>query len=131
MKKPLNLYTLEEVKFACNLYSDSSSQTLGYDWICNRIKELKEIKEQNEKEKKSLEESNQCDNKTNVDVDVNLNTINNNLLLILSDQLNKWIEQCESQAEIFNKNNMDVAAISSEAMAQAYWNIKQFLDVNK
>jgi hypothetical protein len=36
----LDLETLKKVKFACNLYSDSSSATLGYRWMCERINEL-------------------------------------------------------------------------------------------
>lgn len=45
-------------------------------------------------------------------------------------QLNIWIQQCEEHAEIFNKNKMDTAEISSQAMEQAYWNAKQLIDVN-
>ena len=36
----LDLETLKTVKLACNLYSDSSSSTLGYKWICDRINEM-------------------------------------------------------------------------------------------
>lgn len=36
----LNLDTLKKVKFACDLYSDSSSATLGYKWLCEKINEL-------------------------------------------------------------------------------------------
>ena len=45
-------------------------------------------------------------------------------------QLDKWIEQCEEQADIFRQNGMDNSEISSQAMAQAYWNVKQLIDVN-
>ncbi len=42
-------------------------------------------------------------------------------------QLDKWIEQCEVQNEIFDKNKLITAAISSQAMAQAYRNVKQLI----
>lgn len=48
----------------------------------------------------------------------------------VNTQLDKWIEQCEKQAEIFGQNKMDSAEISSQAMAQAYWNVKQLIDTN-
>lgn len=40
----LDLNTLKQVKFACNLYSDSSSATHGYRWLCERIIELEKLK---------------------------------------------------------------------------------------
>ncbi len=46
------------------------------------------------------------------------------------EQLDAWISQCEIQAQIFADNNMKTAEISSNAMAQAYWNVKQLIDVN-
>ena len=49
---------------------------------------------------------------------------------ILLNQLDKWIKDCENQAEIFRENKMDMAEISSQAMGQAYWNVKQFIDLN-
>ena len=52
------------------------------------------------------------------------------MLAIVIIQLDKWIEQCEEQAEIFRQNKMDTAEISSQAMAQAYWNVKQLIEVN-
>ena len=54
----------------------------------------------------------------------------NRVLATVITQLDKWIEQCEEQAEIFRQNKMDTAEISSQAMAQAYWNVKQLIDVN-
>ena len=54
----------------------------------------------------------------------------NRVLATVIIQLDKWIEQCEEQAEIFRQNKMDTAEISSQAMAQAYWNVKQLIDVN-
>jgi len=46
------------------------------------------------------------------------------------NQLDNWIEQCEEQANVFRDNKMETAEISSQAMAQAYWNVKQFIQVN-
>lgn len=54
----------------------------------------------------------------------------NTVLATVIVQLDKWIEQCEEQAEIFRQNKMETAEISSQAMAQAYWNVKQLIDVN-
>jgi len=54
----------------------------------------------------------------------------NRVLATVITQLDKWIEQCEEQAEIFRQNKMETAEISSQAMAQAYWNVKQLIDVN-
>lgn len=45
-------------------------------------------------------------------------------------QLDKWIDDSKKQAETFQKAGMDIAAMGSNAMAQAYWNVKQFIDVN-
>ncbi len=53
---------------------------------------------------------------------------NNNLII---DLLDKWIEQCEAQVIMFNENNMPTASISSRAMAQAYRNVKQIIEVNE
>jgi hypothetical protein len=39
-------------------------------------------------------------------------------------QLEKWIKTCEIQAEIFLKADIQTSQISSNAMAQAYWNVK-------
>ncbi len=53
-----------------------------------------------------------------------------NIVKSLNERLDQWIEGCEKQAEIFGLNGMETAQISSDAMAQAYWNVKQFIDVN-
>lgn len=45
-------------------------------------------------------------------------------------QLDRWIEDCEKQVEIFTKANLMTSAMSSQAMAQAYWNVKQLIEVN-
>lgn len=44
--------------------------------------------------------------------------------------INKWIEQSEENAEIFRKEGLTSAEITSVAMAQAYWNVKQLIEVN-
>ena len=56
---------------------------------------------------------------------------NNSFVDLIIDQLDKWIESSELQAELFREKKMLVSEISSQAMAQAYWNIKTFIDVNK
>lgn len=56
---------------------------------------------------------------------------NNSFVDLIIDQLDKWIESSELQAELFREKKMLVPEISSQAMAQAYWNIKTFIDVNK
>jgi hypothetical protein len=48
----------------------------------------------------------------------------------LLPQLDRWIESCEKQAEIFRENKLITSEISSNAMAQAYWNVKQLIEVN-
>ena len=45
----------------------------------------------------------------------------------LLNQLDAWIEQCRVQAEVFTAMNMEVSAISSEAMGQAYKNVKTII----
>jgi hypothetical protein len=48
----------------------------------------------------------------------------------LLPQLEKWIKDCEIQADIFLKADMPTSQISSQAMAQAYWNVKSLIEVN-
>lgn len=48
----------------------------------------------------------------------------------LLPQLEKWISDCEIQAEIFRENKLVNSEISSQAMAQAYWNVKSLIEVN-
>lgn len=45
-------------------------------------------------------------------------------------QLDHWMKGCEEQVDAFDKVNMLTSKISSQAMSQAYWNVKQFIDVN-
>ena len=52
---------------------------------------------------------------------------------ILVKQLNYWIEQNEKISNSFNLDESEIGAINSQyfnGMAQAYWNIKQFVEVN-
>ena len=62
-----------------------------------------------------------------------LNNINEKVdfIDVITNQLDKWIDSSEKTAEIFRNSNLITSALSSEGMAQAYWNIKQFIDVNK
>jgi len=48
----------------------------------------------------------------------------------LLPQLEKWIKDCEIQADIFLKAGMPTSQISSQAMAQAYCNVKSLIEVN-
>lgn len=48
----------------------------------------------------------------------------------LLEQLNKWMEQCEQHAEVFRTAGLTSSEITSMAMAQAYWNVKQLIEVN-
>ena len=48
----------------------------------------------------------------------------------LLPQLEKWIKDCEIQADIFLKSDMPTSQISSQAMAQAYSNVKSLIEVN-
>jgi len=57
----------------------------------------------------------------------NLPQVSNRLVI---EQLTKWMEQCEEQAKAFEASNMEGSAACSMAMAQAYWNVKQFIEVN-
>jgi hypothetical protein len=58
-------------------------------------------------------------------IDIDENSLN------LLTQLDKWIEDCENMLEVFKENNMDVAEISSQAMALAYKNVKNILPKGK
>lgn len=55
---------------------------------------------------------------------------NEEFLSILKNQLDKWIDDSEKQYEMFG-TTLITAGIASQAMAQAYWNIKQFIEVNQ
>lgn len=53
-----------------------------------------------------------------------------NELLKLKIQCQKWKEDSEKMADIFSESQMQSSLISSQAMAQAYWNVIQFIEVN-
>lgn len=43
----LDLETLKQVRLHCNLYSDMSSKTLGYRWVCDKIEQIEKEAESN------------------------------------------------------------------------------------
>ena len=43
------------------------------------------------------------------------------------EQLNKWIAHSKQQAKVFEEMNMEMSAISSNAMALAYENVKKLI----
>lgn len=45
----------------------------------------------------------------------------------INTKLDRWIKDCEEQAEVFNQSKMTTAEISSQAMATAYRIVKNFL----
>ena len=48
---------------------------------------------------------------------------------IILKQLDQWIDDCEKQAAVFQEYKMNTSEISSQAMGQAYWNVKQLIEV--
>lgn len=53
------------------------------------------------------------------------------LLDAVFSQLCRWIDNCEQQVEIFLKNGLTISSTSSNAMAQAYWNVKILIEENR
>lgn len=49
----------------------------------------------------------------------------------LIEQVEKWQKDSEEHATAFRKAGMKVSQFSSNGMAQAYWNVLHFMDVNK
>lgn len=45
------------------------------------------------------------------------------------EQLNKWIETCERDNK-FQEMGLTLLDLQFKATAQAYWNVKEFIDVN-
>ena len=43
------------------------------------------------------------------------------------EKLDNLIIECEEQSEIFDKINMEIASISTDAMKHAYINVKNFI----
>ena len=48
----------------------------------------------------------------------------------LTEQLDKWIEDCQAQADVFHQRGMIVSEASSLAMKAAYINVRLFLEKN-
>jgi hypothetical protein len=56
---------------------------------------------------------------------------NNVLAVVLIQQLDKWIEDCQSQADVFFERGMTVSETSSLAMKVAYMNVKTLVENNR
>jgi len=57
--------------------------------------------------------------------------VNNVLAVVLIEQLNKWIEDCQAQADVFFERGMTVSETSSLAMKVAYMNVKTLVENNR
>lgn len=51
-------------------------------------------------------------------------------LSFIKEQCQKWQVDLELMSKVFEENQMQSSLMSSQAMAQAYWNIIQLIDVN-
>lgn len=60
-------------------------------------------------------------------------SIDPNALLasVLLDQLDKWINDCQAQADFFFERGMTVSETSSLAMKVAYMNVKTLVENNR
>jgi len=56
---------------------------------------------------------------------------NNVLAVVLIEQLDKWIEDCQAQADVFFERGMTVSEASSLAMKVAYMNVKTLVENNR
>ena len=56
---------------------------------------------------------------------------NNVLAVVLIEQLDKWIEDCQVQADVFFEIDMTVSETSSLAMKVAYMNVKTLVENNR
>lgn len=56
---------------------------------------------------------------------------NNMLAVVLIEQLDKWIEDCQAQADIFFERGMTISETSSLAMKVAYMNVKTLVGNNR
>lgn len=45
-------------------------------------------------------------------------------------QLDNWIDTCEKNSEKYRECKLTSLELQSDAYSQAYWNIKQFIEVN-
>ena len=59
------------------------------------------------------------------------NDANNLLAVILIEQLDKWIEDYQAQADVFFEKGMVISEASSLAMKVAYMNVKALLENNR
>lgn len=48
----------------------------------------------------------------------------------LIENLDKWIDESDKQAERFEKSGMEYGMLTSQAMATAYRNVKQYIEEN-
>jgi hypothetical protein len=56
---------------------------------------------------------------------------NNNMLVdTLINQLNKWMDDCQNQADYFFERGMTISETSSLAMKAAYMNVKTLIENN-
>ena len=46
---------------------------------------------------------------------------------VLNEQLDKWVDDCNKQSELFLEKGMVTSEISSDAMRVAYLNVKTFI----
>ena len=53
------------------------------------------------------------------------------LAVVLIEQLDKWIEDCQAQADVFFERGMTISETSSLAMKVAYMNVKTLVENNR
>jgi len=56
---------------------------------------------------------------------------NNVLAVVLIEQLDKWIKDCQAQADVFFERGRTVSETSSLAMIVAYMNVKTLVENNR
>ncbi len=65
-------------------------------------------------------------------MDENLNVSphgsNTMLAAVLIEQLDKWIEDCQAQADVFFERGMTISEASSLAMKVAYMNVRTWVE---
>lgn len=67
------------------------------------------------------------ENKTSINHE-NGNDANRLLAAVLVEQLDKWIEDCQAQADVFFEKGMIISEASSLAMKVAYMNVKTLVE---
>ena len=55
----------------------------------------------------------------------------NNVLEVINEQLDKWIEDCQAQSDVFLEKGMTFSETSSLAMKVAYMNVKKLIENNR